>query len=327
MPTHSWTTASYRRGDRFRAWQYAINRSHLEWALTRPRSADVAATLRQRTLAGVEVVECRCGPCAGQRGPAQIAGSRQAYFGLLFVLSGRDIVHDRGNRLQVEAGDLLLWDSTRPMRFEVPEPLHKLTLLIPQPRLRALLPRAEEYAGLRLRGSSGVGALASGYLRTLAAQLADLEEESGGAAMEMTLQLLATAFESSRRAWQPAARDTLLPRICEFIEHRLGDEQLSPAAIAAAHNISLRYLHLLFAGHSLSVARWIRHRRLLRCRRELGGGQRQASVTEIALRWGFSDAGNFSRAFKQEFGVAPRAFRQSCVPPAPGVETGARLLR
>ncbi len=40
--------------------------------------------------------------------------------------------------------------------------------------------------------------------------------------------------------------------------------QLSPAAVAAAHHISLRSLHQLFHDEGLTVAGWIRQRRLER---------------------------------------------------------------
>jgi AraC-like DNA-binding protein len=74
--------------------------------------------------------------------------------------------------------------------------------------------------------------------------------------------------------------------------------------------MSLRTLHALFEETDETVAALIRRDRLARCRIDLerqdGGG-----VTEIALRWGFRDPGNFSRAFRHEFGLSPREVRQA----------------
>jgi hypothetical protein len=42
----------------------------------------------------------------------------------------------------------------------------------------------------------------------------------------------------------------------------LGDADLSPARIAAEHNISVRYLHLLFAQQGLTVRTWLVRERL-----------------------------------------------------------------
>jgi hypothetical protein len=41
----------------------------------------------------------------------------------------------------------------------------------------------------------------------------------------------------------------------------------------------------------------VRRRRLLRCRAELDGADTEASITEIAYRWGFNDSAHFSRLF------------------------------
>jgi AraC-like DNA-binding protein len=35
------------------------------------------------------------------------------------------------------------------------------------------------------------------------------------------------------------------------------------------------------------------------------------TITEIALKWGFSDAAHFSRSFKASFGISPNAFRRA----------------
>ena len=53
-----------------------------------------------------------------------------------------------------------------------------------------------------------------------------------------------------------------------FVEQHLGDADLTPAAVAAAHHVSLRQLHRLFETQETTVAAWIRHRRLERCRRD-----------------------------------------------------------
>ncbi|WP_141584821.1 helix-turn-helix domain-containing protein [Actinomadura sp. WMMA1423] len=79
----------------------------------------------------------------------------------------------------------------------------------------------------------------------------------------------------------------MLRAIEEWIEARLHDPSLSPAAIAAAHHISVRQLYRVFQPTGTTVARYIRTRRLEHCRRELGdpflGAQR---IGAIAGRWG-----------------------------------------
>ncbi|MFI7708256.1 helix-turn-helix domain-containing protein [Nonomuraea sp. NPDC049480] len=106
-------------------------------------------------------------------------------------------------------------------------------------------------------------------------------------------------------------RLVLLLRVQRFIDQRLGDRDLTPMTIASAHNISLRYLQKLFQLNGLSVAAWIRNRRLERCRRDLTDpAQVNVPVRTIGTRWGFLHDAHFNRAFRAVYGIPPAAYRQ-----------------
>jgi AraC-like DNA-binding protein len=107
-------------------------------------------------------------------------------------------------------------------------------------------------------------------------------------------------------------RRDLLRRIHAFIESHLGDPRLSPATVAAAHHISLRYLHKLFEPGAHGVAGVIRQRRLEGCRDDLlDPAQVDLPVARIAARWGFASAAHFSRVFREAYGLPPAEFRRA----------------
>jgi len=107
------------------------------------------------------------------------------------------------------------------------------------------------------------------------------------------------------------AKRALLQRMHAFVEQHLGDPQLSPRMIAAAHNISIRTLHRLFETHHMTPAAWIRTRRLERCRHELADPQiRNRPIHAIAARWGFADAAHFTRAFRAAYELTPQDYRK-----------------
>jgi AraC-like DNA-binding protein len=90
----------------------------------------------------------------------------------------------------------------------------------------------------------------------------------------------------------------------------LGDPDVSPATVAAAHYISLRYLHNLFETQETTVADWIRRRRLERCRRDLlDPALRAEPVGSIGARWGLTSPAHFTRLFRGAYGLPPAAYR------------------
>lgn len=112
-----------------------------------------------------------------------------------------------------------------------------------------------------------------------------------------------------------AYRRDLLLRMRMFIDQHLSDPELGPRLIAAAHNVSISYVHRLFGDDGTTVAGWIRARRLERARRDLcDPAMRTVPVHHIAARWGFSHHAAFTRAFRTAYGVAPRDLRRTALP-------------
>ena len=102
----------------------------------------------------------------------------------------------------------------------------------------------------------------------------------------------------------------LLAEVKATIERRLHEPDLGPAALAAAHFISTRYLHRLFEREGVSVSEWIRVRRLERCRRDLEDPALAGeTVLAIASRWGLRNPGHFSRLFRDAYGCSPSSVR------------------
>ena len=312
MTAETWTTRAHRAPARFEAWRQALNSSHLEWELGQPAEAPFNARMRQRWLDGVRVVECWCDPCAGQRRQPQIGRGAEAYFGILFKLSGREVIRQDGRDTMLGVGDFIMWDSEREIEFRVLDPLHKLTLLVPKPRMRTLLGDAERYAGMVIPGSGRADGIAAEALRRLARDFATMDEDGANAVIDPVLSLLSATLMTRRPpAGVSAGHQDSFRRFCRYIELNLGDGGLTPSKVAAVHGVSLRYLHLVFAEQGTSVGRWVRQRRLSCCHRELSQAGRGGTITEVAFRWGFNDMAHFSRAFKAQYGASPRVVSQA----------------
>lgn len=103
-----------------------------------------------------------------------------------------------------------------------------------------------------------------------------------------------------------------LQRLCQTIETLLPDPGLSLRRVADEEGVSSRYVQKLFASADETFSHYLRTRRLERCRIDLSSPQHaKLSISEICFRWGFNGSAHFSRAFRDQYGMSPREFRQS----------------
>ncbi len=184
---------------------------------------------------------------------------------------------------------------------------------------RALLPLRRDdldrVSAVTIPGDRGTGSLISSLALQLPGHLDDPGVEHGTRLGTAVLDLLTAGIAArlDRHGAVPpeTQQNALLIRIRAWIEEHLDYPELSPADVAAAHHISLRYLHKLFSVQQSTVAGWIRHRRLERCRRALlDPAQATRPVSAIAARWGILNAAHFSRVFRDAYGLAPAEYRR-----------------
>ena len=89
-----------------------------------------------------------------------------------------------------------------------------------------------------------------------------------------------------------------------YIEAHL-DQPLTVEEIAAVAGISVRGLQMAFRQHrGTTPLAWWRRARLERAHEDLLAGR--GSVTDVALKWGFSHFGRFAQDYAARFGIRPR---------------------
>ena len=104
--------------------------------------------------------------------------------------------------------------------------------------------------------------------------------------------------------------ESIRSRTDTIIFEQAADPTLTPTTIAVQLNVSLRQLYRAFNGTESPAAR-IRRRRLEHAAELLAGRVAPAQVERIAAECGFASAEYFSRAFRREFGLSPRAYRSA----------------
>jgi AraC-like DNA-binding protein len=318
----TFSTAAVPREQRLSSLRGAVNAQFLDLyvaPLVRDAGAELDAFMNIRELCGVRIARFCGTPLAAVRTAAHVDLSDDAgYYMLALHTRGVARANQHGRQITLRPGDLALLDSSHPYTIELANsgPFEHLAYQIPRARLDVRSEEIGRAVAVRLSAGSYPGRLASPYLTTLAAPGWPTSTASAGPLIETGLDLLVNALLFAAGVDTPAAsrQAGMLHQLKLHARSALGEHDLSPAGVAAAHYLSTRQLHRLFAREGTTFGSWLREERLRRCRRDLADPRlRDVSIAELAARWGFRSAAHFTRSFSAHYGVGPRDFRRGIV--------------
>lgn len=304
--------------ERFAFWREAAGRALGRLEYHTGDESGFWGKLHCSELGAVRVRRLDMSDFTARRTPALIRPSDQDLLTLIMLLRGCGGITQGQRQVNLAPAEFAVVETTRPyeVRTVGGGGLHQALLLTFH---RALLPlppgQVRRLAAVRMGTGRGVGTLTSRFLTQLAGDFDHCHPAEAArlatAALEVLAVRLAHELDDAGQVAPETHRRALLTRIHAFIQEHLGDAELSPDMVAAAHHLSLRYLQKLFQQEGQTVAGWIRARRLEGCRRDLAGqAQAACPVAAIGARWGFPHPGHFSRAFKAAYGLTPLEYRQ-----------------
>jgi AraC-like DNA-binding protein len=316
----TFSTAGVPRAQRLSLLREVVSRQFLNLhlaPLNHDAGRDLDGFMSIRELGGVRIARFSGSPLAAARMPTHINLSDQSYYMLALHTSGIARASQHGRQILLRPGDLALLDSSHPYTIEFANAVRfeHIAYQIPRSRLDARSDRIERTLARRLPAGTDAGRLASPYLFTLASPSWHTPSASAVPLLETGLDLLVNALLLAAGLDAPPAtrKAGMLYQLKLHARSRLGEPTLSPAAVAAAHYLSTRQLHRLFAGEGTTFGAWVQGERLRRCRKDLADPRlRGVPIAELAARWGYRSAAHFTRAFTARYGVGPRDFRRAC---------------
>ena len=311
-----WRTSSYAAEDRYDAWSDKLKDTYGSWSVGGRSRPEFHAEIEQRTEQNQRMVSCVCDPCGATRKRAEIARDGFETLAVQVVVSGREHFTIDNRTSVLGPGDVLIWNTTRPMNFEVVERLEKISVMMPLARLRGWVPQSWHSIASSLPQGSPGASLLNAFIRSMAPDFLSGHLRNGEALTEALIGLVVSALDTEKSAVDACSlRDAQLLLVKQYIDRHLGNPELSPGMIAEANRISLRYLHCLFEPEGTTVLQYIIRERLQRCRRELSNPLMAArTITDIAFSWGFQSSTHFSRRFREAFGMSPNEYRrESCL--------------
>lgn len=269
-------------------------------------------TLRIRRFGDVQISHLRTSRIERLERPTPTAKQLLASsIVVILQLDGTGTLSQDGRSVSFQAGDLVCIDLERSVAWELSENCEVLLVHLPLCALNKALGTTEVFTSIKLNESYLLGSLLAAYLRSLTAQLGDVSEEVSYSLTQIALDLVIAVLAEHRDTNPSTGGGDVLRRAQAYIQMNSRDASLNPRAVAAALRISDRYLQKIFKQTGQTPRGY-----LLSCRLKNAGADlsnpnlSRASISEIAIRSGFTELTHFSQRFKAAYGESAREYRR-----------------
>jgi AraC-like DNA-binding protein len=258
------------------------------------RTADRAgfrAKLCSRSIAGISVARVDATPSGVVRTADLIRFNHDDAHIVMLQISGTTRVQQGEESRIMSPGTLDVVQADRPYVLDFPRLFSQYVIK---------LPRATQPVG------SLISPTAARLVRSLARDLLDPDIEPDGICDEVTARAMQELLCGCSQE-QGLSRQTpdLYGKAIAIIRDKLFEPLLGRDRVAQELGVSIRTLARAFAMHGTTFDRWLWNCRLEAAYEALLSSRVGASITEVAVRHGFSDSSHLTRRFKTRFGVTP----------------------
>ena len=322
------STGDRQPNEREAFWRHVMSDTFAPVTIREMAERDVAGSVRGHWVGRLLVTDVQSTAQEHRRTPRLIKEADNAYFQVAIMASGIGRIGQDDRQAVLRPGDAVLYENTRPFQWRFDTDWDVWVFSLPAESVRLSESERRLISARRLDGTAGVTGVVSRFLLDLARNSENLPAEQServlAHASDLVVTLISDRLDDSTRM-RGAVQRSLMLRIKDYIHQRLPDPALGPAEIAAAVNISTRYLHKLFEAEHHTVALYIKGLRLDRARRDLLDPRLAGRpISAIAYACGFGDLSGFNRAFRQAYAVSPKELRNASASTA---ETNPRRRR
>ena len=271
---------------------------------TRPHSG----SFRNFVSRTISVIDVQGGALALRKGV-----SRTSDVHLLWLSRGSvQLVHADGNT-QLQAGQFVAFRGAQPFQFRHEQSIDLLAVFVPARAMESWLPDWQAAEFVTVADHQPEGRLSFDIARDLLDCQRPLPDSAAELVGETVTRLMARSLALTSLADAAAPADLAEAsrrKVRHFCRKNLGSTSLTVESVARGTGLSRASLHRLFQDQPHTLMQWVQLERLEACRRLLAlPGLPRRTLTEIALSQGFKTPAHFSAAFRQRYGLTPRAYR------------------
>lgn len=185
-----------------------------------------------------------------------------------------------------------------------------LSIILPRDRVTEDLPALAEARGLMFDGDTTSGKLLSGFFHLLRTTMPTTSASDAPVLTESLMGLL-RALVMAGDPSSIEAQSGVFAALRKYIDQNLGDPGLGVETICAHFRMSRATLYRILKAHG-GVRDYIQRRRLMLVFKALSAPTNiERGVFDIALEYGFINAGHLSTRFREYFGMSPSEAREA----------------
>lgn len=281
------------------------------WNVIPSNTEDCSILQTHRHQGDCFFVDTKIGACHGRRGEEEIIHSEEDGLYVTLYYAGGLTFTNRSDEAVMQAGDMLVWDSSLTGAFDCRTGASGRTILFPRKMVERRLGPGKSLYGMQPNRRDPRTAL----LRSHFEKLHELAGETRGdilkGLMEHSLELTYLCMVSGDDSYRTCGARNLLEEAKQDIHDHIGSEDLTPADLAARLQTNVRSLQNALSAHGTTFTALVSDERMKRASQMLRSPAcRNLSISEIALSLGFYDSAHFSNTFRKYNKMSPRQYRK-----------------
>jgi AraC-like DNA-binding protein len=310
-PTRRFSAADFAERERLNAWRELFGRTVVDLDLDPIGGGPFHAEATVCRLPGF-------GLLLGSTSAIELRHTRQLIRDddLSFMIGpkGKWAASQLGRDTRLTSGDGVLMWNAEVGAMTLPSSMQFITFRVPLAAITPLVPDIGAVVARRIPRETEALRLLAGYIASLRDEDALATPELQNVVVTHVHDLLGVALGATRDAAQAASgrgvRAARLRTIKADILANFASGDLTIRAVAVRHNLTPRYIQLLFESDGTTFSEFLLAQRLMRAHRLLSDSRfDHRSITSVAFDVGIRDASYFGRLFRRRFGATPSELR------------------